>query len=160
MALMRRWLGKIFDGAGWSVGVAAALVLFALLGVGFVAQTPEVVLWTGQHAVGTEQNGLVLFRWQGRDYSVDMPGYGSSQAVSVYFEPGNPTDAMADNIGDRALAILLVAVPLLLAAAVLLAGLTRKRRWARQRSRAASAFGTGLDEDFVARQLQQRRGRQ
>jgi hypothetical protein len=41
---------------------------------------------------------------------------------------------------------------------VLLAGLTRKRRWARRQSRQRASYGSGLDPDFVARQLQARRG--
>ena len=58
---MRGRLGKVLDGAGWSVGLAVALFAFALLFLALDFQSPQIVLWTGQRAVGTEQNGLVTF---------------------------------------------------------------------------------------------------
>ena len=67
---------------------------------------------------------------------------------------------MADNLPDRLFAGLFVGVPVLAGVGVLLAGLTRKRRWARRQGRQAASYGSGLDPDFVARQLQARRGRQ
>jgi hypothetical protein len=52
-------------------------------------------------------------------------------------------------------------VPVLAGVAVLTIGLTRKRRWARRMNRDnASRFGAVLHEDFVARQLRERRGSQ
>ncbi len=154
-------LRALLDGAGWSVGVAGALLAFALLAALVVAQSPEAVLWTGHHTVGTQQNGLVLFRWQGRTYSVDVPGYGSARSVSVYFDPANPTQAMAENLPARLFTGGLVGVPVAGAVIVLLIGVTRKRRWARRDRRAdGPRFGTGLDPEFVAQQLQQQRGGQ
>jgi Protein of unknown function (DUF3592) len=151
-------LRALLDGAGWSVGAAAALLALAVLAVLVVAQSPEAVLWTGQHAVGTEQNGLVLFRWQGHTYPVAVPGYRTARSVSVYFDPANPAQAMAENWPARLFTGGLVGVPLLGAVIVLLIGLTRKWRWAR-RDRWADGprFGRGLDPEFVARQLHQRR---
>jgi hypothetical protein len=67
---------------------------------------------------------------------------------------------MADNVPDRVFTGLLVGVPAVGGVAVLLLGLTRKRRWARRQSRQAASYGSGLDPEFVARQLQQRRGDQ
>lgn len=148
----------LLDGAGWSVGLAAALLLLTLLAALVVNQSPQALLWTGHHAVGTEQNGLVLFRWQSHTYSVAVNGYGSAKSVSVYFDPADPTQAVADNLPDRLFSAGLVGVPLLAAALVLLIGLTRKWRWARRdRHVAGPRFGAGLDPEFVARQLQERR---
>ena len=147
-------------GAGWSVGLAAALFVFALLFVLLDLQAPEGVLWTGHHVVATEQHGLATFRWQGQAYTVDVPGSGSGQAVDIYFNPGDPSGAMADNLADRAFAGLLAGVPVIVGVGVLLAGLSRKRRWARRRRRTGVSYGDGLDPDFVARQLQARRGNQ
>lgn len=150
----------MLDGAGWSVGLAAALFAFALLFVLLDLQAPESVLWTGHHVVATEQHGLATFRWQGQAYTVDVPGFGSGRAVDIYFDPGNPSAAMADNLADRVFAGALVGGPVLVGVGVLLAGLSRKRRWARRQRRQAASYGSGLDPDFVARQLQARRGGQ
>ena len=155
---MRGRLGAILDGAGWSVGLAAALFAFALLFVALDFQAPEIVLWTGHHVVVPEQNGLATFRWQGQSYTVDVPGFGSAKAVDIYFNPGDPSGAMADNVPDRVFAGLMVGGPVICGVAVLLAGLSRKRRWARRQRREAASYGSGLDPDFVARQLKAHRG--
>ncbi len=157
---MRARVGGWFDGAGWSVGLAAALFVFALLVVVLELQSPDLVLWTGHRVVGTEQGGIVRYQWQGQGYSLDAPGYGSSKAVSVYVNPANPGDAMMDNAADRAAISFLVGAPVTAGVAVLVVGLTRRYRWARRpRSRAgAAAAGDGLDPDFVARHLRELRG--
>ena len=157
---MRGRLGAVLDGAGWSVGLAAALFVFALLYVVLDLQSPEIVLWTGHHVVATEQQGLATFRWQGQAYTVDVPGFGSGNKVDIYFSPGDPSGAMADNVPDRVFAGLLVGGPVIAGVAVLVAGLTRKRRWARRQRRQAASYGDGLDPDFVARQLKAHRGDQ
>ncbi len=158
---MRARLGRLLDGAGWSVGLAAALFAFALLFLALDFQSPQIVLWTGQRAVGTEQNGLVTFYWHHHAYTATTPGTGSAKAMSVYFPPGNPDAAVAESLPDRLTAVALFAVPVAAGVAVLSIGLTRKRRWARRQNRKGRpAFGAGLDEDFVARRLQERRGTQ
>jgi hypothetical protein len=157
---MRGRLNAMLDGAGWSVGLAATLFAFALLFVALDVQSPEIVLWTGHHVVATEQYGLATFRWHGQAYTVAVPGFGSGKAVDLYFSPGDPSGAMADNVADRVVAGLLVGGPVIAGVVVLLIGLSRKRRWARRRSRQTESFGTGLDPEFVARQLRERRGGQ
>jgi hypothetical protein len=155
---MRARLRALLDGVGWSVGVAAALFAFALLAAILIAQSSEALLWTGQHAVGTEYNGLIVFRWHGHDYSASAVGNGSARSADVYFDPGNPAGAMAENLTDRVFTAALVGVPVLGGVAALTLGLTRKQRWARRKRREAGRFGSGLDEDWVAQHLQQRRG--
>ena len=142
------------------MGLAAVLFAFAVLFLALEFQSPEIVLWTGHHVVGTEHNGLATFRWHGRVDAADMPGNGSAKRVDVCFNPGDPTGAMADNVPGRVFTGLLVGVPVAGGVAVLLLGLTRKRRWARRQRRQAASYGSGLDPEFVARQLQQRRGDQ
>ena len=156
--LMRARLRGLLDGAGWSVGLAAALFAFALVAAALVAQSPEAVLWTGQHTVGTESNGLVMYRYQAHDYSFPVRGFGSAKSVSVYFDPGNPDDAMADTLTHRLPSGLLVGGPVAAGVIVLIVGLTRKKRWARRQRRQRPQFGSGLDDEFVARRLQEGRG--
>jgi hypothetical protein len=156
---MRSRLAAALDGAGWAVGLAAVLFVFVLLVVLLDLQSPDVVMWTGHRVTGTEQGGIVSYRWQGQNYSLDVPGYGSSKAVSVYLDPGNPSDAMINNVADRVTTASLVGVPLIAGVTVLAIGLTRQRRWRRRRMRqAASAPGGGLDPDFVAEHLRKLRG--
>jgi hypothetical protein len=156
---MRSRLAAALDGAGWAVGLAAVLFVFALLVVLLDLQSPDAVLWTGHHVTGTEQGGIVSYRWQGQNYSLDVPGYGSSKAVNVYLDPGNPSDAMVNNLADRAAVASLVGVPLIAGVAVLAIGLTRQRRWRRRQMRQdASPPGGGLDPDYVAQYLRKLRG--
>lgn len=135
-ALVRKW----FDGAGWYVGLAVALFTFALLAVFLTLQSSDIVLWTGQHVTGTEQGGIVYYRWHGDSYSLDATGNGSSNAVSVYLDPGNPSNAMIDNAFDRAVAVLLIGVPVAGGVVLLILGGTRNYRWARRNAKRASEF--------------------
>jgi hypothetical protein len=130
-ARVRNW----FDGAGWFVGLAVALFAFALLALLIGFQSPDIVLWTGQHVTGTEQRGVVYYRWHGQSYSLDVPGYGSSTAVSVYLDPGDPSHALVDNVADRVVAVLLIGVPAAGGVTLLVLGGTRNYRWARRNAK-------------------------
>ncbi len=90
--------------------------------------------------VGTEQGGIVSYRWHGQPYSLNASGYGSSKAVNVYLNPADPGTAMADNVADRALDALLIGGPVAGGVVLLAAGLTRKHRWDRRRARRAREF--------------------
>jgi hypothetical protein len=136
LARVRRW----FDGAGWFVGAAVVLLFFALLAMLAGLQSRDSLLWTGQQVTGTEQQGLVYYRWQGQSYSLDVPGSGSSKAVSVYFNPGDPSQAIIDNVLDRVLAGLLVLGPAAGAVVLLVMGGTRNYRWQRRKLKRAREF--------------------
>jgi hypothetical protein len=131
LARVRRW----FDGAGWFVGLAIALFVFALLAVLLELQSPDLLLWTGHRVTGTEQGGIVSYRWHGQPYSLNASGYGSSKSVSVYLDPANPGTAMVDNVADRALVASLVGGPVAGGVILLVVGLTRNYRWDRRRAR-------------------------
>jgi 4-amino-4-deoxy-L-arabinose transferase-like glycosyltransferase len=136
LARVRKW----FDGAGWFVGAAVVLLVVSLLAVLAELQVPEHMLWTGQQVTGTEQQGLVYYRWQGQSYSVDVQGFGSSKAVSVYFNPGDPSQAIVDNVPDRVLTGLFVLGPAAGAVVLLVIGGTRNYRWQRRKLRRAREF--------------------
>jgi hypothetical protein len=103
-------------------------------------QSPDSVLWTGQQVTGTEQQGLVYYRWQGQSYSLDVPGSGSSKAISVYLNPGDPSQAIVDNVFDRVLAGLFVLGPAAGAVVLLVIGGTRNYRWRRRKLKLAREF--------------------
>ena len=136
LARVRKW----FDGAGWFVGAAVVLLVFALLAALVGLQSPDSMLWTGQQVTGTEQQGLVYYRWQGQSYSLDVPGSGSSKAVSVYLNPGDPSQAVVDNVFDRTLAGLLILGPAAGAVVLLVLGGTRNYRWQRRKLKRAREF--------------------
>lgn len=136
LARVRKW----FDGAGWFVGAAAVLLVIALLAALAGLQSTDSLLWTGQQVTGTEQQGLVYYRWQGQTYSLDVPGTGSSKAVSVYFNPGDPSQAVVDNVFNRVLAGLLVLGPVVGAVILLVIGGTRNYRWQRRKLKRAREF--------------------
>ena len=133
---MRSW----FDGAGWSSAWLVALFAFALLAVLLQLQSPDLVLWAGTRVVGTEQGGIVSYRWHGQQYSINAAGYGSAKNVSVYLDPGDPGNAMIDHIATRILDSALIGAPIAGGVALLIAGGTRKYRWARRNARRAREF--------------------
>jgi hypothetical protein len=129
-----------FDGAGWFVGLAAALFVFALLAVLLELQSPDLVLWTGHRVTGTEQGGIVTYRWHGQQYSLDARGFGSAPHVSVYLDPADPGSGMVDNLPDRILVSSFIGVPVAGGVALLVAGATRKPRRIRRKIRLAREF--------------------
>jgi hypothetical protein len=153
LARMRGW----FDGAGWFPGLAAALFVFALLAVLLELQSSDAVRWTGQHVTGTEIGGIVSYRWDGQSYSLDAPGYGSAKAVGVVLDPADPANAVIDNTLPRLVEGALVAVPVAAGVALLVAGVTRRRRWERRQMRKAPETGQVLDQEFVSRHLRELR---
>jgi hypothetical protein len=157
---VRSRIAALFDGAGWFVGLAIALFAFTLIIVLGELQSPDVVLWTGHHVVGTERGGIVYYQWRGQNYSLDVPGYGSSKAVSVYLDPGNPGHAMIDNAYNRAAVGALVGLPFAGGVTLLAIGLSRGHRFRRRELRQVmepDGFGHGLDTEFVARRLREMR---
>ena len=115
-------------------------MVFALLAMLAGLQSRDSVLWTGQQVTGTEQRGLVYYQWQGQSYSLAVPGTGSSKAISVYFNPGDPSQAIVDNIPDRVIAAVLVLGPVAGAVVVLVIGGTRNYRWQRRKLKRAREF--------------------
>jgi hypothetical protein len=155
--LMLARIRRLFDGAGWFPGLAAALFVFALLAALLELQSSDAVRWTGQRVTGTEIGGIVSYRWDGQTYSLDAPGYGSAKAVSVYLDPADPSNAMLDNPFLRLVESSLVVVPVAGGVALLGAGLTRRRRWERRQLRVAPKTGQVLDQEFVTRHLRELR---
>src|SRR5215475_219087 len=157
--LMLARIRRLFDGAGWFPGLAVALFVFALLAVLLELQSSDAVRWTGQRVTGTEIGGIVSYRWAGQTYSLDAQGYGSAKAVGVDLDPSDPSNAVIDNTFPKLVQGALVAVPVAGGVLLLVAGLTRRRRWERRQMRTAPETGQVLDQEFVTRHLRElRRG--
>lgn len=137
LARVRNW----FDGAGYFVGGATVLLVFALVMVVLVSQSPDHVRWTGNQVIGTEQNGIVYYRWQGESYTLDdVNGNGSSNAVSVYLDPSDPGQAMLDNLFYRVLTGFLILGPVTGAVVLLVVGGTRNYRRERRKLKRPDLF--------------------
>ena len=156
---MRARIGRWFDGLGLFVGPAIALFVLALLVVVLELHTPEILLWTGHRVVGTEQGGIVFYRWHGQSYSLDAPGYQSSKAVSVFLDPGDANNAVVDNLADRAFVGFLIGGPVAVGAALIATGLIRRSRSRRRRKRGGPRPAIDiLDTDVAARNLRDLHG--
>jgi hypothetical protein len=127
-ARIRGW----FDGAGWFIAGAGGLFFIAVLVALLALQSKSVLLWTGQPVTATEQGGIAYYHWQGQSHSVDVPGYGSAKALTLYLDPGNPGDAIPDSTGNRVGDALGIGVPFLAGVVVLVIGGTRNYRWKRR----------------------------
>ena len=141
LARIRGW----FDGAGWFVAGAGLLFFVALLVALLVLQGGSRLLWTGQAVTGTEQQGIAYYHWQGQSYTVDVRGYGSSPAITVYLDPGNPSDAVVDSTASRVTDGLGVGLPVLAGIALLIVGGTRNDRWKRRNAK------RGTDNFWISR---------
>jgi len=102
---------------------------------------------------GTEIGGIVSYRWDGQTYSLDAQGYGSQKAIGVDLDPADPSNAVIDNLAPRLVEGGLMAVPVAAGVALLVVGLTRRRRWERRQLRTAPETGRVLDQEFVSRHL-------
>jgi hypothetical protein len=156
----KRRLSGAFDGLGRYVGLAVALVVLSLLMFLLVIQSrQDTLLWSGGHTIGAEHNGVVHYRVGGQPYSfVPDPQSNAERArVDVYYDKADPFTARLDSDLTRALDATFVVLPLILAAVLLLVGARRRARRRRSTSRDQAGFGTGLDPDFVRRQLDQLR---
>ncbi|HVV77488.1 MAG TPA: hypothetical protein VHC43_15800 [Mycobacteriales bacterium] len=156
----RSRLSSAFDGLGPYAGIAAVLFVLALLMFLLIVQSQQdMLLWTGGRTVGTETNGLVRFRVDGQSYTFvpDQQSSADKPRVEVYYKKSDPFAARLDSTSVRVLDLSFTIAPLLVAAGVVGLGLRRRARGRTSPARAESAFGTGLDPDFVQRQLDQLR---
>lgn len=124
-----------FDGAGWFLGGAILCFVFALLALLLELQAPESVLWNGTPVAGTERGGIVFFQWAGQQHQFSAPGYGSARKVIVYFDPGNPDNAMLDNNADRLGPALFIGLPALACVTLLAIGGSQGWRWKRRNAK-------------------------
>jgi hypothetical protein len=154
-----RWLRVRLAGAIHGGPALIWIAGFLALGGYAAASTFSSVLWSGATARGVEQGGLVYFRYHGQEYVVDRTSRFTS--TTVYFDPSDPAHtAVLDDLYNRIVSVSLVAVPFLIALAILAWDLRRRRIIRRQaKAPAERSFGDGLDLDVVRRLNATRRGR-
>jgi hypothetical protein len=115
------------------------------------------VRWTGTSVQGDERGGIVYYTYHGQNYSLDDTSRFDSH--TVYFNPKHPdTSAELGNSAETVVDIASVAVPFLIALAIV--AFKARRVWRTRRTRndpAAVGFGHGLDLEVVHRLLNERR---
>ncbi|HEX4831043.1 MAG TPA: hypothetical protein VH478_08125 [Trebonia sp.] len=132
---IREW----FDGSGLYLAGAGVLLALALLSALLSLQV-DGLMWTGQPASGTEQNGIVYYTWHGQSYTVDdSSGGGDGSHVTVYLNPGSPAGAVVNNPTDRLITELMVGIPFLASAGLVILGGTRNYRWKRRNAKRGTA---------------------
>ncbi|HVS67567.1 MAG TPA: DUF3592 domain-containing protein [Mycobacteriales bacterium] len=151
-------LSSALDGIGPYAGIAAALSIFALLSLLLTLQSRnDMLLWTGGHTIGVERGGVVRYQVDGEAYThVPTSSPPEGARVDVYYDRSDPFTARLDSLPARLADVGMTGVPLVLGAGVLALGIRRRMR-IRASDTAAGSFGTGLDPDFVRRQLAERR---
>jgi hypothetical protein len=148
-------LRRFFEGTGPFPAIALAL---AALGTLFLVLTLDSIgglVWTGTAVHGTEQDGLVLYRYHGATYSVDDSGSTRSGPRTVYIDPGNPRRAVLNTPASEALQIVIVGVPYALALAFAAHSFRRKWRYSRRFRSVSSSdpdtYGYGIDAEAMNR---------
>lgn len=130
----KEWLGHP------STVVAIVLVVLGLIVVSLEAQSQNWVYYTGDHVTGTVQGGIVYYRVEGVQYTLDdpqVPQPADGTKVGVYYPAGDPSAGLLDRpvrwVEWAGMLTWFVAAGLLL----LVAGL-RRARDRRRRSAAAA----------------------
>lgn len=160
---MRQRIRNAFDRLGWPTGIAVTLITFSVLTVLLISQSSfDRLQWTGARVIGNEKQGLVFYTYKGQRNTLDVKGFADNPRYVVYVDRSDPSTAEADSRGTRGLDAGFVLVPLVLAAASMTVGVTRRRRQRRRDQSGPtdprSGFGQGLDDDFVKRKLDEIRG--
>lgn len=144
-----------------STGVALALVVVGLLFALAELQSPSRLYWTGDAVTGTNSGGIIYYRVDGEDFTIDASGAAPTRAtpVTVYVDPDHPGQALPSR-PTRWVDAGLILVWFVAAAACL--GVAALRRTSTSRRQAASGrsgptFGDGLGSDLVERYLDQTR---
>jgi hypothetical protein len=150
-----RHIAARLAGFGCLGGVALALVIVGLLALVSELQSPTSVLWTGRAVVAQDRGGVVQYPVNGINYTLVVasePASTPAHALTVYFDPKNPSIALADSAATRWFDASFVAGPFLGALLAVGAGLVRTRRRRRGSGGSQDGFGRGFDVDeFRAR---------
>jgi hypothetical protein len=151
---LREWC----DGLGGYLGIAGVLLGFALLCFLLLIQSSsDRLLWLGDRVVGKQSQGTISYTWHGESHLIAVPGAPDKPRVAVYLDPSNPDNAITNSVTTRILDAGLTVLPASVGVVIVLLGVLRRRRLRQLPLEAAATYGTGLDPEFVQRQLDQLR---
>jgi hypothetical protein len=148
-----------FDGIGGYVAGAGILLFVSVLGLLILVQSSDKVLWTGTKVVGNESGGVIVYHYQGEQYSLDGNGFDNRARINVYLNPSNPFNAQTNSWVVRAIDLGYTAVPFALSIVVFGAGLYRRKTADKGRIQEVRDYGGGLDPEYVQNYLKRLRQR-
>jgi hypothetical protein len=149
-------LRRAFEGTGPFPAIALALALLGTILLIVTLNSIGGLVWTGTAVHGTEQQGIVLYRYHGVNYSIDDAGSSRTGPRTVYVDPHDPSRAVLNTRASGWLQNATVGVPYVLAAAFALESVRRKVGYRRRRRLLSTSpdrdtFGYGLDPETVNR---------
>jgi hypothetical protein len=150
------------EGIGCLGAIALVLAAAGVLALLVELQSPTSVLWIGRPVAAQDLGGVVLYPFDGRDYTLVVPNEPAatrSHIVTVYLDPNNPSAALEDNPATRWFDAAFVGAPFIAAIALVAVALVRNTRRLRARSRRgpAGGFGQGFDPDELHSRRQRAR---
>lgn len=145
---LREWLARPWTVVGLALAVVG--VLFVLVWV----QSPSMLYWTGEKVIGHNRDGLVYYRVDGENNTIDdtrpIPPYNTP--VTVYVNPQEPSQALIEKPA-RWLDAVGVLGWFAAAAACLLWSALRPAVRRRRAGSTAADYGDGLDPEWVSQRL-------
>ena len=152
---MKRWLGRVFEGAGPFPVVALVLAAVGVMFLILTLASIEGLVWTGQAVHGNEQGGIILYSYRGTNYSFDDSGSNRTGPRTLYIDTSDPSRAVLKSPASVALDVLTVGGPMVGALCFAAEAVRRKRRYVRRRranlTRIGEEFGGGLDPETIRR---------
>jgi hypothetical protein len=140
--------------------VALALLVVGLLFMVAELLSPSRLYWTGDAVTGTNSGGIVYYRVDGENYTLDAPGAAPAhdERVTVYVNPDDPGDGLVSRptrwVDAGIVVVWFVAAATLVGGSALRRAATRRRQ---QATGTGPTFGDGLGPDLVERYLEQTR---
>ena len=127
----RHW----WHGLEWPLGAAAVFFVFGLVMAWIVLTSASGVQWTGKSVHGSSRSGVVTYAYHGSDYQLPDDSHKTDvapRAVTVWLSRSHPDDpdrAYLANTAARWVDFALVVTWFLIAAAFVVGGVIRHRRF-------------------------------
>lgn len=150
---MRRLLGRWVRRTGaffWLSLVCALLGTIYLTGL---LSSTAGLLWTGQAVHATETDGLIVYSYNGKSFTIDDTGSYRTGPLTVYVDTGNPKNATVDRMVPRISEAFFVVAPYTASVAFGIFGLVRwrRRRLELAEGKTRGVHGFGFDEGELVR---------
>ena len=141
---------------------ALFLIIFGILQVVLEVQSPSFIMFDGIRVTGSTINGSTAYRYHGHGYHVvDKIDHSTRrQPTTVWLsrsDPSDPSRAYVDQTSVRWIDIVTTAGPFVAAGVLVLIGFVRDVRRRADFAHRIGLPGSGIPDDFVARQIQLRR---